>query len=143
MASGRLEKIVFAGNCLLQQSSPENPADAKALAAGYAMAQTRPDQASMPVYNYLSRYLSGFHSESAMNIKREQLEVLVRHDRGEALSQAEKKQLVKAQELFTLLLNYRMDEWGEEKLLPILYAYLREENKTVHPVDLLFPEQES
>ncbi|MBO4873404.1 MAG: hypothetical protein J5496_08345 [Lachnospiraceae bacterium] len=143
VASGRLEKIVFAGNCLLQQSSPENPADAKALAAGYAMAQTRPDQASMPVYNYLSRYLSGFHSESAMNIKREQLEVLVRHDRGEALSQAEKKQLVKAQELFTLLLNYRMDEWGEEKLLPILYAYLREENKTVHPVDLLFPEQES
>ena len=140
--SGRSEKTVFAGSCLLQQNSEDVSADSKALAAGYAMAQTRPDSASMTVYNYLARYLSGFRTDNAMNVKRSYLEVLIRYDRGEALSQAEKKQLIQAYDLFQLLLNYRMNEWGEEKLLPILYAYLREENKTVHPVDRRCPDEE-
>ena len=96
----------------------------------------------MMVYNYLAKYIGGFRTDSAMNVKRSNLEVLIRHDRGEELSKEEQKKLAQAYQLFPVLLNYRMNEWGEEKLLPILYAYLREEKKTVHPVDLLFPEQE-
>jgi hypothetical protein len=132
--SGRQENCVIKDNHFTYIALYDLPIDYSAIAAGILRLQYKLDSQTVLLYEWLQKYLQFPMPMEGRLCTEKDLEPLLAQARGEDVPA---RDVTNAQRALKALFYYRLYQLKEDKFLPLVYEYLTDENRTLHPAEFL------
>ena len=133
--SGKQEQCVVSANHFTYVPLYGSKIDYSIIAKGIMQSQFKLDSQTALLYDWFQKYLTFPLPADGRLCEYADLEPLIAAAHGESVPA---KDITQAQKALKSLFYYRLYQLKEEVFLPLVYEYLTDENRTLHPAEFLY-----